>query len=209
MATPKSQRIGIWIIAIVLTLGTFGSFAVMGLSVKNSAAEQAKAQEDLTKYQEEVAAQTKELSEKYYSEFSQYANLPAAFTASSVTDLSTQDLKIGDGDTITSDSSYSAYYIGWKPDGTVFDESISGESLKAPISSGSMITGWDEGVIGMKVGGVRVLTIPSSKAYGSTGNSDSDIPANTPLKFVVMIIPKIDTIEIPQSVIDYYTSTSS
>lgn len=208
MATPKSQRIGIWIIAIVLALGTFGSFAVMGLSVKNSAADSAKASADLATYQAQIAAQTKELSDKYYTDFSQYSTLPAAFTASEVTDLKTSDLKIGDGDIITANSSYNAYYIGWKPDGTVFDESISNSALKAPIASGSMITGWNEGVIGMKVGGVRILTIPSSKAYGTTGNSGSGIAANTPLKFVVMIIPKINTIAVPQSVIDYYSKSS-
>lgn len=208
MATPKSQRIGIWIIAVVLGLGTLGSFAAMGLSVKNTSAKQAEVQKALSEYQAEVDAQTKELSDKYYSEFSQYSTLPTTFTASDVTELKTEDLKIGDGETLTSDSSYSAYYIGWNPKGVIFDESISDGALKAPLASGSMIDGWNEGVVGMKVGGVRVLTIPSDKAYGSTGSGD-DIPANTPIKFVVMIIPKVDEIQYPQVVLDYYTENYS
>ena len=59
-----------------------------------------------------------------------------------------------------------------------------------------MINGWKEGVIGMKLGGVRELTIPAAKAYGSQSAGDK-IPANAPLKFVVMAI-KADWIEQPK-----------
>ncbi|MNR39997.1 FKBP-type peptidyl-prolyl cis-trans isomerase [compost metagenome] len=48
----------------------------------------------------------------------------------------------------------------------------------------------------MKVGGVRELTIPADKAYGATAKSE-DIPANTPLKFIIMIIPTPETIAQP------------
>ena len=208
MATPKSQRIGIWIIAIVLTLGTLGSFLVMALSVQNQATDQAQLQKESTEYQAAVAAQTKELSNKYYGEFSKYASLPAAFSAGDVTKLAENDLKVGDGEVVTSNTAYNAYYIGWNPKGVIFDESISGGALKAPIAGGNLITGWDEGVIGMKIGGVRELTIPSDKAYGSTG-AGANIPANTPIKFIVMIIPKIADVPIPAELLKYYQSTSS
>ena len=55
----------------------------------------------------------------------------------------------------------------------------------------------------MKVGGVRELTIPSDMAYGETGSGE-DIPANTPLKFVVMAIPPVEEIPLPQILKDYY-----
>ena len=55
----------------------------------------------------------------------------------------------------------------------------------------------------MKIGGVRELTIPSSQAYGETGSGDK-IPANTPLKFVVMAIPPVEEIPTPQIIKDYY-----
>lgn len=215
MATPRSQRIGIWIIAVVMLVGTLGSFAVMILTNQNNANEQTRIQQltkqyqsDYQAYQAKVAAQTKQLSDQYYKEFSAYASLPAPFDKSSVKSLTTQDLKIGTGDTLTDKSTFSAYYIGWTPDGKVFDSSITNGTLKAPIKAapGGVISGWNEGVKGMKVGGVRVLTIPSDKAYGSAG-SGSKIPANTPLKFVMMVVPTPATItepQAPQELIDYY-----
>lgn len=208
MATPKSQRIGIWIIAIVLTLGTLGSFLVMALSIQNSASDQTELQKEYTQYQADVTAQTKKLSDTYYADFSQYASLPAAFTASDVTELTTKDLKVGDGETLTSSTEYNAYYIGWNPKGVIFDQSISDGALKAPISGGNLITGWNEGVIGMKIGGVRELTIPSDKAYGSTGSGEN-IPADTPIKFIVMVIPKVDDVKVPDLLMQYYQSQSA
>jgi FKBP-type peptidyl-prolyl cis-trans isomerase len=207
MATPRSQRIGIWIIAVVLTMGTLGSFLVMGLSVKNQSVDQTQLQKAYNDYQLKAAMQTMDLSGKYYGEFSKYASEPAVFVASDVKDLVKNDLKIGDGEEIKSGTAYSAYYIGWNPKGVVFDESISSGTLKAPISGGNLITGWNEGVIGMKVGGVRELTIPSDKAYGSTG-SGTKIPANTPIKFVIMIIPKVTEIPMPDILKQYYASGS-
>jgi hypothetical protein len=74
-----------------------------------------------------------------------------------------------------------------------------------------MIVGWKQGVLGMNINGVRELSIPSSMAYGATG-SGNNIPSNTPLKFVVMVIPKITEItpvqvpQMPQILIDYYQS---
>lgn len=215
MATPRNQRIGIWIIAVVMLVGTLGSFAVMILTNQNSTTEQAHIQQltkqyqsDYQAYQAKVDAQTKQLSDQYYQEFNTYASLPAAFDKSSVKSLTTQDLKAGTGDTLSDKSSFTAYYIGWTPDGKVFDSSIDSGKLKAPIKAapGSVISGWNEGVKGMKVGGVRLLTIPSDKAYGEAG-SGSNIPANTPLKFVMMVIPTPETIaepQAPQELIDYY-----
>lgn len=207
MATPTSQRIGIWFIAIVLAMGTFGSFLVMGLDVKNQTIEQEDLQKAYVKYQKDVSDQAKSLSDKYYAEFSSYTSLVSEFTASDVTALAKEDIKVGDGVEIKSDTEYSAYYIGWNPKGVVFDQSISDGTLKAPISSGNLIAGWNEGVVGMKMGGVRLLTIPSDKAYGSKGSGD-DIPPNTPLKFVVMIIPKVEAVTMPDILVRYYMSQS-
>lgn len=210
MATSKKQRIGIWVIALTMLVGTLASFLVLFLLPKNEEIDSAKQQEQLaafnaaySEYQTKIEAQTAELSDKYYAEFSQYSTLPAAFDASSVTELKTEDLKIGDGEEINSDTAYGAYYIGWNPEGTIFDQSISDGSLLAPVSSEtSFIEGWTEGVIGMKIGGVRLITIPSDKAYGEAGSGD-DIPANTPIKFVIMAIPKTSEITQP-NFYDYF-----
>ncbi len=205
MATPKSQRIGIWVITFVLAAGTLGSFLVMGLSVQNQAVDQKKLQEAANQYQLDAAQQTYELSGKYYAEFNKYSSEVAVYDAEGVKELEKQDLKIGDGEEVKADTEYSAYYIGWNPKGVIFDQSISDGSLKAPISGGNLIEGWNEGVIGMKMGGVRELAIPSEKAYGSTGSGE-DIPADTPIKFVIMVIPKVQEVEMPQILKDYYSS---
>lgn len=199
MSTSRSQRIGIWVIAVVMTVGTIGSFFVVILANNNSAKDQQQqldAQKLYTDYQTKVQAQADELSKQYYPTFSQYKSLPAAFDASSVKSVQTEDLKVGDGEEIKSGTAYSAYYIGWNPKGKVFDQSIDGEKLKAPIAGGNLIPGWNEGVIGMKMNGVRVITIPSDKAYGKTGSGE-DIPPNTPIKFIVMVIPKPADIPMP------------
>jgi len=208
MATPKSQRIGIWVIAIVLMIGTLGSFLAMILGTQNQTSDNANIQKEISAYQLAASSQTKSLSDKYYSEFNKYATIPAAFEADGIKTLSKKDLKVGDGAEITSSTSYNAYCIGWNPKGFVFDQSIKDGALIAPLAGGNMITGWNEGVIGMKLGGIRELTIPSDKAYGATGSGDN-IPPNTPLKFIVMAIPKVADIPMSAALLEYVQSQQS
>ena len=219
MAATKAQRIGIWIIAVFMLVGSIGLIILPIFVNDNQAVDQAKFNEisaqyqaDYEAYQEKVDAQAAELSATYYPIFGPYQSRVAAFDKGSVTELGIEDLVIGDGETLTAESSFTAYYIGWNPDGTVFDGSIDGESLKAPFtaSPGSVIEGWTQGVVGMNVGGIRELTIPSDLAYGETGSGD-DIPANTPIKFVMMVIPTPETIEqpeIPTELLQYYQTGS-
>lgn len=203
MATTKKQRLGILVILIVTVIGTVGSFAVMVLATKNDAADSAKQQKAVADYQAKVNAQTTELSNKYYPTFSPNASRVATFDPASVTELKTEDLVVGDGEEITGTTVFSAYYIGWNPKGKIFDQSIDGKKLKdpIPISTGldtaSLIDGWKEGLKGMKMGGIRELTIPSEKAYKDQDKGD-DIPPNTPLKFIVMAVPTPEPIAIPQ-----------
>ncbi|MDN5274641.1 MAG: putative Peptidylprolyl isomerase [Candidatus Saccharibacteria bacterium] len=190
MATPKSQRIGIWIIAVVMLIGTIGSFVVMILANQNNQNDQAAQNKALADYQKQVAEEATKLSAQYYPTFGAYKDSAATFDKDAVGDkVTTNDLKQGDGADIAADTKYQAYYIGWNPRGKSFDSSFDGDKLKAPIdtSQTSLIEGWNQGVVGMKVGGIREITIPSDLAYGEKG-SGSDIPANTPIKFIVMII---------------------
>lgn len=205
MATKKSERIGVIVILVVLLVGALGSYVAMALSLNNNQSDSSRYQSAYNEYLAAVEAQKKELSDQYYAGFSQYASEVAPFEASGVTQLSTRDLVIGSGETLSTDSEYSAYYIGWNPKGKIFDQSILDGALKSPLSGGNMIDGWNQGVIGMKFGGVRELIIPSDLAYGSNGSGE-DIPANTPIKFVVMVIPKVADIEIPAELLEYYAS---
>lgn len=193
MATPKSQRIGIWIIAIVMVIGTLGSFIAMILANENVKIDQKQQEKLYADYQKEMEEQKKQaaaLSDKYYPVFAEYKTAPAEFDKDTVGDkVTTRDLKQGDGAELNKDTKYQAYYIGWNPRGKMFDSSFDGEKLKVPLDTSMMntIPGWVEGVVGMKVGGVREMTIPSDLAYKEQGSGD-DIPPNTPIRFIVMVI---------------------
>lgn len=199
--TSRGQRIGIWIIAVVMAVGSLGVFFVAVLANNNNSKDQATYNEAITQYQAAVQKQGDELSTQYYPVLSQYTDQVGTFDASSVTSLQSTDLKDGDGETIGDSTSYAAYYIGWNPSGKIFDQSISDGKLKPPFAvtnNSGVITGWSKGVVGMKIGGVRELTIPSDQAYGSTG-SGADIPANTPLKFIILTIPTPKAVPVPSA----------
>lgn len=190
--TPKGQRIAIIVIAVVMLVGTLGSFVMYVLANDNAMREQEQAAKELQEMHEQQQKEAKELADKHYPMMHKYEDRPAAFDADAVGDKVTHvDLKEGDGEVITKDSIYRAYYIGWNPKGTVFDTSLQGDTLAAPltVSPGRLVAGWYDGVDGMKMGGVREITIPSDLAYGESGGHTDDIPPNTPIKFVVMAIP--------------------
>lgn len=190
-----------------MAIGTIGSFAIIVLANDNASRDQARYTELVTQYQNAQAAQQKELSDQNAEKVAGYKSRVGVFDPASVTELKKEDLAVGEGDELTAESSFTAYYIGWNPTGTIFDSSLNEDgTLKAPFtaSPGQVIKGWTDGVVGMKVGGVRELTIPSELAYGEQG-SGANIPANTPLKFVIVTIPTPQTIEIPQELIDLQT----
>lgn len=202
MATTKTQRIGIFIIAIVMAVGTIGSFFIVIVANQNQKNDTKVQQDEYNKqleaYQKQMAEQqkkddalAKKLSPKYLPSFKKYASVPAPFDASKVSKLETKDLVVGTGTEVKTATDYSAYYVGWIASGKTFDSSFSADktTLKAPLDpSGGTIEGFTNGVIGMKVGGVREITIPAKQAYGDQSPSP-DVPANSPLKFIVMAIP--------------------
>lgn len=208
MATKKSQRIGIWIIAIAMVVGTVGGFAAMMVAPGNEAKEKAALESAQAEWEAAQQAQANDLSEKYYEMFTQYENRVGVFDAAAVSELKTEDLAAGDGEEIKGDTKVAMYYIGWNPDGKIFDGSIDGEKLKDPFpvdgpATTSVIEGWQKGLVGMRIGGVRELTIPSSMAYGEAGSGEM-IPPNTPLKFIVMAIPPVEEVPAPKYIKDYY-----
>lgn len=186
MATPRSQRIGIWIIAIVLTIGTLGSFLVMVLSIKNQSIDNAEYQKQYTEYlaKQKKAAQTNaDNSESFSSDYS-----AAAFDAASVTELKVETLVQGTGATISATDSINASYFGWTADGVIFDSSKKKDATAdtpMTFALSDVIAGWTEGLSGVKVGSVLKLTIPADKAYGATGSGI--IGANSPLQFIVQV----------------------
>ncbi|GLC25854.1 FKBP-type peptidyl-prolyl cis-trans isomerase [Roseisolibacter agri] len=99
-----------------------------------------------------------------------------------------QDTKVGTGMVAAPGAEVRVHYTGWLPDGSKFDSSRDGgEPFAFRINGGMVIAGWDEGVQGMKVGGVRKLVIPAALGYGATG-APPDIPPNSTLVFEVELV---------------------
>lgn len=101
------------------------------------------------------------------------------------TKLQIKDIKVGEGDAISSGDWISVDYTGTLTNGTVFDSSTSRGPFKFRIGIGQVIDGWEMGLIGMKVGGVRKLTIPAELAYGD--REVGIIPPNSTLIFEVTL----------------------
>jgi len=103
--------------------------------------------------------------------------------------LVTTDLVVGDGAEAMPGDMISMQYVGvLGSDGTEFDASWNrGAAFDFQLGAGQVIAGWDEGIVGMRVGGRRVLQIPSAKAYGSSPRGDV-IGADADLLFIVDLI---------------------
>jgi peptidylprolyl isomerase len=103
--------------------------------------------------------------------------------------LVTKDLVVGTGPTAAAGQTITVNYVGvLYKGGKQFDASWDrNQTFTTPLSNGSVIPGWVQGIAGMKVGGRRMLIIPPNLAYGATGQPPT-IPANATLVFVVDLL---------------------
>jgi FKBP-type peptidyl-prolyl cis-trans isomerase len=109
-------------------------------------------------------------------------------TQAPVTELKIEDVAVGGGQTVKSGDTVVINYEGKLTTGEVFDSSYTrGKPFETQIGVGHVIKGWDEGVIGMKAGGKRKLTIPSDMAYGPQGVPGT-IPPNATLIFTLELL---------------------
>jgi FKBP-type peptidyl-prolyl cis-trans isomerase len=108
--------------------------------------------------------------------------------AAAVTELKKEDIAKGSGPACKTGDTVRVHYTGTLLNGTKFDSSRDrDEPFSFTLGRGMVIKGWDEGVVGMKKGGKRKLTIPADKAYGKAG-SPPVIPPDSPLVFDVELV---------------------
>ena len=97
-----------------------------------------------------------------------------------------QDQIPGVGATAQRESRVWIFYVGYLPDGTVFDAQLQGDPFQFRMGGSEVIRGWNEGIRGMKVGGQRRLVVPPRLAYGSRGRGD--VPPGATLVFDLQLI---------------------
>ncbi len=107
--------------------------------------------------------------------------------------FSSTDLRVGTGATAASGSTMTVNYVGWLYDATKtdgkgleFDSTTGASPLSFVLGASQVIAGWDQGLPGMKVGGVRRLVIPSSLGYGAS--RVGPVPPNATLVFEVTLL---------------------
>jgi FKBP-type peptidyl-prolyl cis-trans isomerase FkpA len=99
-----------------------------------------------------------------------------------ITTLQVEDLVVGTGATAAAGDTLNVNYVGTLLNGQTFESG----AYSFRLGAGAVIPGWDQGLVGMKVGGRRRLTIPPALAYGASGNGP--IPPNSTIRFQVDLV---------------------
>jgi FKBP-type peptidyl-prolyl cis-trans isomerase FkpA len=98
-----------------------------------------------------------------------------------------KDLAVGAGAEAVQGSTVDVHYTGWLASGLEFDSSRGSDPFSFTVGRGKVIAGWDEGVVGMKVGGKRLLVLPPDLGYGAAG-AGGVIPPGATLIFEVELL---------------------
>ena len=200
LKTSIGQRVAIILIAVAMLGSIVAGYVLIvmngGNSTSSSLDETAGiGNEKIAEYEsnyEEKLAKFKEASKGDFDKFIKYKSEVKAYNETSANEaiIDTKDLYVGSGRELTEgDTDYLAYYVGWCADETVFDSSFDDVAnptafVKALDASQGMVEGWDAGVIGMNLGGVREITMSGDVAYGDKMEICGGY--NKPLKFIVM-----------------------
>ena len=174
MNKKNMQIVVILIVVVIAIFVVLGFFGIGGLNFGALTGGQAQSQQASTQTGQ-AAAQ---------------ALLAQVQQSGSVSTLQAVDVTVGTGDAVAAGDTVYVNYVGALPNGTVFDASQShGGAQPFQIGVGKVIPGWDEGILGMKVGGERLLAIPSNLAYGAAGQGP--IPPNSTLIFDVQVVKRV------------------
>jgi FKBP-type peptidyl-prolyl cis-trans isomerase FkpA len=95
-----------------------------------------------------------------------------------------RDIAPGQGDTVRTTQRVAVYYVGWLPDGTQFDAvAPPAEPFEFRLGAGQVIHGWEEGIVGMRPGGQRLLVVPARLGYAR--ERAGLVPTNSVLVFLI------------------------
>ena len=214
LKTSVKQRIVISLIAIIMLGSIIASYAAIIINGSKSNASSSGtgvSEEKIAQYSEEYStklAEFKKVSANDYNTFIAYKSEVKAYneTAANGDGVQTRDLLKGSGRKLTEDDTdYRAYYIGWCADESIFDSSLDSTTnptafAKALDASLGMIEGWSAGVVGMRLGGVREITVPGKLAYGDSMEICGGY--NKPLKFLVMAVANEDPLKTVAAEVD-------
>lgn len=115
------------------------------------------------------------------------AALDSAMTGDRVTKLVVTDIALGTGEEVEEGDTVEVHYIGTLQNGQEFDNSYKkGSSFTFEVGSNSVIEGWNEGMIGMRIGGQRVIIVPADMAYGREGYGP--IPGNATVVYAIELV---------------------
>ena len=102
-------------------------------------------------------------------------------------ELRIEDIQVGDGKAVVKGALITTQYRGWLEDGSEFDSSYArGKPFQCVIGSGRVIKGWDQGLVGMQVGGKRKLFVPAHLGYGE--RTMGAIPPHSNLTFEIELL---------------------
>ena len=188
MATRTSQRVGIWIIAVVMFVGTLGAFFLPILVNNNTAKETAEQQRLIDEYQKQLADSPCPPTSAVPAEKVTPPPLPEAPTFDDIPELKTVDITVGDGEEIKAGDCVELRFHGTlAKTGAAFQGGSNyadGEPYRS--TPDGFVPGFAKGLVGMRVGGERQILIPSDQAYGDKANGE--IPANSDLVFTVKVV---------------------
>lgn len=187
MATRKSQRIGIWIIAFVMLFGTLGAFFLPILMNDNASKEAAEQQKLIDEYEKQMVG-CPSGEEVPVAAVSPAPTPPEAPVLEDVPELKTVDLTVGDGAEVKTGDCVEIFFHGTlASDGKAFaGGSNYADGVPYRSLTTSFVPGFASGLVGMKVGGERQVLIPSAQAYGE--QASGEIPANADLVFTIKLI---------------------
>ena len=215
LKTSTKQRIIIAIIAIVMLGSIIASYAAIVIAGNGSSKKTGQTAENelVEKAQREYDAAANEIysNQDYFNEFVAMKSNVVAFNEVSANEngLVAKDLKVGSGRELADgDLNYVAFYIGFCADESIFDSSLNSTTNPTAFKSGldvasigSLIEGWNLGVVGMKLGGIREVTIPGELAYGDAMEICGG--RNKPLKFIIMAVDQTEKLNLARTKLEY------